>query len=153
MRVDGKFVDADGNRPEGQYVSFFCLSSIHQAHSPAVGPALSLAPMLRSYLPVALVERTRFGGVDADSTCALYVPESISLIALSSQANKLSTVKKCLNEVLKYGGPWTPRDLYPVCSCIDVVQSMQVHGTDCPSVSASASPDRFHATGWQVRWC
>lgn len=21
MRVDGKFVDADGNRPEGQYVS------------------------------------------------------------------------------------------------------------------------------------
>ena len=70
MRVDGKFVDADGNRPEGQYVSFFCLSSIHQAHSPAVGPALSLAPMLRSYLPVALVERTRFGGVDADSTVA-----------------------------------------------------------------------------------
>jgi hypothetical protein len=30
------------------------------------------------------------------------------------QANKLSTVKKCLNEVLKYGGPFSPRDLYPV---------------------------------------
>ena len=30
------------------------------------------------------------------------------------KANKLSTVKKCLNEVLKYGGPFTPRDLYPV---------------------------------------
>ena len=30
------------------------------------------------------------------------------------KANKLSTVKKCLNEVLKYGGPWNPRDLYPV---------------------------------------
>jgi len=28
-------------------------------------------------------------------------------------ANKLSTVKKCLNEVLKYGGPFSPRDLYP----------------------------------------
>ena len=31
------------------------------------------------------------------------------------KANKLSTVKKCLNEVLKYGGPFNPRDLYPVC--------------------------------------
>ncbi len=30
------------------------------------------------------------------------------------QANKLSTVKKCLNEVLKYGGPFSPRELYPV---------------------------------------
>lgn len=29
------------------------------------------------------------------------------------QANKLSTIKKCLNEVLKYGGPYSPRDLYP----------------------------------------
>lgn len=32
------------------------------------------------------------------------------------QANKLSTVKRCLNEVLKYGGPFSPRDLYPVRS-------------------------------------
>jgi len=32
---------------------------------------------------------------------------------LTSQANKLSTIKKCLNEVLKYGGPYSPRDLYP----------------------------------------
>ena len=31
-------------------------------------------------------------------------------------ANKLGTVKKCLNEVLKYGGPFSPRDLYPVSS-------------------------------------
>jgi len=30
------------------------------------------------------------------------------------KANKLSTVKKCLNEVYKFGGPFTPRDLYPV---------------------------------------
>lgn len=30
------------------------------------------------------------------------------------QANKLNTVKKCLNEVLKYGGPFNARDLYPV---------------------------------------
>jgi hypothetical protein len=31
----------------------------------------------------------------------------------NNQANKLSTIKKCLNEVLKYGGPYSPRDLYP----------------------------------------
>ena len=36
------------------------------------------------------------------------------LANLYYQANKLSTVKKCLNEVLKYGGPFSPRDLYPV---------------------------------------
>ncbi len=30
------------------------------------------------------------------------------------QANKLTTVKKCLNEVLKYGGAFSPRELYPV---------------------------------------
>lgn len=24
-------------------------------------------------------------------------------------------MKKCLNEVLKYGGPFSSRDLYPVC--------------------------------------
>jgi hypothetical protein len=30
------------------------------------------------------------------------------------QANKLSTVKKVLNEVLRYGGPFHPRELYPV---------------------------------------
>ncbi|KAG8805904.1 hypothetical protein FRC17_005276 [Serendipita sp. 399] len=28
-------------------------------------------------------------------------------------ANKLSTIKKVLNEVLRYGGPFHPRELYP----------------------------------------
>lgn len=41
-------------------------------------------------------------------------PNYSLLIRISFKANKLSTVKKCLNEVLKYGGPWSPRDLYPV---------------------------------------
>ena len=36
------------------------------------------------------------------------------------QANKLSTVKKCLNEVLKYGGPYDPRELYPVCRRVGI---------------------------------
>ncbi|KAF8661379.1 hypothetical protein AX16_001472 [Volvariella volvacea WC 439] len=38
-----------------------------------------------------------------------------SLSTLSTpEANKLHTVKKCLEEVLKYGGPLNARDLYPV---------------------------------------
>ncbi len=40
--------------------------------------------------------------------------QMIECILCCEQANKLSTVKKCLNEVLKYGGPFNPRDLYPV---------------------------------------
>ncbi len=70
--------------------------------------------MLRFDIPVAVLERTRFGGADADSACGPYALVLPSLIRLSYQANKLSTVKKCLNEVLKYGGPFSPRDLYPV---------------------------------------
>ena len=35
------------------------------------------------------------------------------------QANKLTTVKKCLNEVLKYGGAFSPRELYPVSFNLD----------------------------------
>lgn len=38
----------------------------------------------------------------------------VTIDDLHLQANKLSTVKKCLNEVLKYGGPLNPRELYPV---------------------------------------
>ena len=39
---------------------------------------------------------------------------TISFYLPAVQANKLSTVKNCLNEVLKYGGPFSSRDLYPV---------------------------------------
>lgn len=51
------------------------------------------------------------------NSCQLWVSRPLIPIILThhaSQANKLSTVKKCLNEVLKYGGPFSPRDLYPV---------------------------------------
>lgn len=40
------------------------------------------------------------------------------------QANKLSTVKKCLEEVLKYGGPFSPRDLYPVRFALHALRSL-----------------------------
>jgi hypothetical protein len=42
-------------------------------------------------------------------SCSFLIPGGKA----NNQANKLSTIKKCLNEVLKYGGPYSPRDLYP----------------------------------------
>ena len=33
-------------------------------------------------------------------------------------------MKKCLNEVLKYGGPFSPRDLYPVRRLAELFISM-----------------------------
>jgi len=43
-------------------------------------------------------------------------------------ANKLSTVKKCLNEVLKYGGPYDPRELYPYQLALFQIDSMRKDG-------------------------
>ncbi|KAF8478777.1 hypothetical protein JB92DRAFT_3085999 [Gautieria morchelliformis] len=43
-------------------------------------------------------------------------------------ANKLSTVKNCLNEVLKYGGPFSPRDLYPYQLALHQIDSLRKDG-------------------------
>ncbi|KAA1470329.1 hypothetical protein DENSPDRAFT_836110 [Dentipellis sp. KUC8613] len=88
MRVDGKFVDSEGNQPAGQYVLLYllrrCYGVIYRLLS-------SSEPVSEELMPVA---------------------------------NKLSTVKKCLNEVLKYGGPFSPRDLYPVCFSLSLLFSI-----------------------------
>ena len=57
MRVDGKFVDADGNRPEGQYVRCERLPSKRRL-DPFSGTPVPSPTMLRSHLSPALVERT-----------------------------------------------------------------------------------------------
>ncbi|KZT10036.1 uncharacterized protein LAESUDRAFT_722180 [Laetiporus sulphureus 93-53] len=92
MRVDGKFVDADGNRPSGQYVLLYllrrCYGLIYRLLS-------SSEPVSEELMPIA---------------------------------NKLSTVKKCLNEVLKYGGPFSPRDLYPYQLALYQIDSMRKDG-------------------------
>ncbi|KAH7914612.1 hypothetical protein BJ138DRAFT_1123378 [Hygrophoropsis aurantiaca] len=92
MRVDGKFVDSDGNRPPGQYVLLYllrrCYGLIYRLLS-------SSEPVSEELMPVA---------------------------------NKLSTVKKCLNEVLKYGGPFSPRDLYPYQLALHQIDSMRKDG-------------------------
>lgn len=52
MRVDGKFVDADGNKAEGQYVSLFITYWISK-YAKRFGPGTHVPPptMLRSHLP------------------------------------------------------------------------------------------------------
>ncbi|KAF7797505.1 hypothetical protein EIP86_008705 [Pleurotus ostreatoroseus] len=92
MRIDGKFVDTEGNRPDGQYVLLYllrrCYGLIYRLLS-------SSEPVSEELMPIA---------------------------------NKLSTVKKCLNEVLKYGGPFTPRDLYPYQLALHQIDSMRKDG-------------------------
>ncbi|AAW46433.2 conserved hypothetical protein [Cryptococcus deneoformans JEC21] len=92
MRVDGKFVDADGNKAEGQYALMFllrrCYGLIYRLMSES-------EPISEELLPIA---------------------------------NKLSTIKKCLNEVLKYGGPYTARDLYPYHLALHQIDSLRKDG-------------------------
>ncbi|WVR03285.1 hypothetical protein IAU60_000276 [Kwoniella sp. DSM 27419] len=92
MRVDGKFVDSNGEKAEGQYALLFllrrCYGLIYRLMSES-------EPISEELMPVA---------------------------------NKLSTIKKCLNEVLKYGGPYTPRDLYPYHLALHQVDSLRRDG-------------------------
>jgi len=92
MRIDGKFVDAEGNRPVGQYVLLYllrrCYGLIYRLLS-------SSEPVSEELMPIA---------------------------------NKLSTVKKCLNEVLKYGGAFSPRELYPYQLALHQIDSMRKEG-------------------------
>ncbi|WWC66952.1 uncharacterized protein I206_100859 [Kwoniella pini CBS 10737] len=92
MRVEGKFVDVDGNKAEGQYALLFllrrCYGLLYRLMSES-------EPISEELMPVA---------------------------------NKLSTIKKCLNEVLKYGGPYTPRDLYPYHLALHQIDSLRKDG-------------------------
>ncbi|KAI0704334.1 hypothetical protein BC835DRAFT_1316734 [Cytidiella melzeri] len=92
MRIDGKFVDAEGNRPVGQYVLLYllrrCYGLIYRLLS-------SSEPVSEELIPIA---------------------------------NKLTTVKKCLNEVLKYGGAFSPRELYPYQLALHQIDSIRKDG-------------------------
>jgi hypothetical protein len=112
MRIDGKFVDAEGNRPPGQYVSARMLAH-RQLFTHITGSAILAETVLWSYLPVVILKRTSLRRTHPRRASSSHL-SAISVHLPHMQANKLSTVKKCLNEVYKYGGPFTPRDLYPV---------------------------------------
>jgi len=92
MRVEGKFVDSDGNKSESQYVLLYLLRRCYGI----------IYTLLSSSEPV-----------------------SEELIPI---ANKLTTIKKCLNEVLKYGGPFSPHELHPYQLSLHQVESLRVDG-------------------------
>ncbi|THH19251.1 hypothetical protein EW146_g1894 [Bondarzewia mesenterica] len=92
MRIDGKFMDSEGNQPAGQYVGYPFFFSFEQRKAQST---YASEPVSEELMPIA---------------------------------NKLSTVKKCLNEVLKYGGPFSPRDLYPYQLALYQIDSMRKDG-------------------------
>ncbi|KAG6381499.1 hypothetical protein JVT61DRAFT_81 [Boletus reticuloceps] len=110
MRIDGKFVEADGNRPPGQYVSGLA------PFSPC--SAINWALQVLLYLL-----RRCYGLIYRLLSSSEPVSEELMPIA-----NKLSTVKKCLNEVCKHGGPFSPRDLYPYQLALHQIDSMRKDG-------------------------
>jgi len=122
-----------------------------------VRSSLPAEEMLRSHLPSHLFVGAGVGGAHAhrSSSRLLLFRTLADLCSFLLQANKLSTVKKCLNEVLRFGGPFSARDLYPVRSVsftrassrddfffADVSLSSFVL-----SVPSRSSPDRQHAKG------
>jgi len=92
MRVGGKFVDSEGNKPSGQLVLLYllrrCYGLIYRLMS-------SSEPISEELLPIA---------------------------------NKLTTVKRCLREVERFGGPYDPRDLYPYRLALYQIDQMRVDG-------------------------
>lgn len=57
MRIDGKFVDAEGDRPKGQYVSLArCAWVCLWCPDSAPGTSLSLETVLWSHLPLTVVK-------------------------------------------------------------------------------------------------
>lgn len=79
------------------------------------GSFVPSSTVLWPHISTAFLERACIRGADASRMPTKIFNEFPALLT-DVQANKLTTVKKCLNEVLKYGGPFNPRDLYPVRS-------------------------------------
>ena len=67
MRIDGKFVDSDGNQPAGQYVG---LAPTHQftwvLTNYLKGPAVSPPTVLWRHLSAAVLQRARVRGAHAN---------------------------------------------------------------------------------------
>ncbi|KAM0746953.1 hypothetical protein T439DRAFT_329228 [Meredithblackwellia eburnea MCA 4105] len=92
MRVDGKFTDSEGNRPEGQLVLLYLL---RRCYGLCYRLMASSEPISEELQPIS---------------------------------NKLATIKRCLIEVSKYGGPYSPRDLYPYQMALAQIDDLRKDG-------------------------
>jgi len=52
-------------------------------------------------------------------------PISEELMAIG---NKIATIRRCLNEVLKFGGPFSAKDLYPYQLALAQIENCRVDG-------------------------
>lgn len=136
MRKDGKFIDSEGNRPEGQLVRppSLCSHSSGEFSSQIFGHQVLLYLLRRCY---GLCYRLM----------ASSEPISEELMPI---ANKLTTIKRCLSkllssfgpartlpsdilllssvEVQKYGGPYSGRDLYPYQLALAQIDDLRTDG-------------------------
>ncbi|GAA98388.1 uncharacterized protein L969DRAFT_93017 [Mixia osmundae IAM 14324] len=92
MRVDGRFVDSEGNKPDGQLVLLYLL---RRCYGLIYRLMASSEPIAEELMPIA---------------------------------NKLSTVKRCLTELSRYGGPYSTRDLYPYQLALSQIDAIRVDG-------------------------
>jgi hypothetical protein len=154
MRVDGKFVDAEGNKAEGQTVRFLdgatyakhgfrpvCICSGGVVRDACLAPLqlkrkpdgliyrlmASSEPISEELMPIANVR-----GLTRPETSGLFPPQ------------KLSTIKRCctcgcptssslifacpVTEISRFGGPYSPRDLYPYALALNQIDSLRKDG-------------------------
>lgn len=79
-------------------------------------------------LPPDGVERAGVGGAHADRECTLPEPHSFLTPTHPPILQKLNTIKRCLIEVAKQGGPFTARDLYPFQLALYQIDSLRKDG-------------------------
>ena len=73
MRVDGKFVDSEGERPPGQYVSG-PVRLKRNILPTRPGPSVPVKTVLRLYLPATIIKRTGVRGTYANSMFRNHCP-------------------------------------------------------------------------------
>lgn len=78
MRIDGKFVDTEGNRPPGQYVSGACTCRCATIHTCA-GPTVLAETVLWPYLPSIIIERAGIGGTHPHRVSFSHLPSILIL--------------------------------------------------------------------------
>jgi hypothetical protein len=111
MRIDGKFVDSEGKKPEGQLVSIFLTITTH--HQLQLNTAQILLYLLRRCygLCYRLMSSSE--------------PIAEELVPI---ANKLETIKRCLTEVARYGGVSDFREMYPYQLALCQIDALRVDG-------------------------
>jgi hypothetical protein len=101
MRIDGKFVDSDGNRPPGQYVSQLLLGMKMSADTiiSVPGALVPLKTMLWSDLSTAVVKRASVGRTYA--YCMFDLTIVVTIISSSATGEQVVNCEEMLERSAK----------------------------------------------------